>query len=200
MPSRDYRNWGSRQSTAPRATGTEGNAQAPKRLALCLARTGSESRDPVRRGAAEGVVSAGGPGDEENQKSARTSGKTAEKNGGSAWESNPPTACFAYGPTVLKTADDSQQSQTAKQVREEASEDLAHCLALRSKESPDLVLVAAAWPDLPEAIRVAMVAMVKAARGHEHERIAQSHDPRADEGRSEIVLGPSGCRDSGRKL
>jgi len=28
----------------------------------------------------------------------------AQKNGGSAWESNPPTACYPHGSTVLKTA------------------------------------------------------------------------------------------------
>ena len=36
-----------------------------------------------------------------------------QKNGGSAWESNPPTACFTYGPTVLKTAAATRRTGTS---------------------------------------------------------------------------------------
>ena len=40
---------------------------------------------------------------------------------------------------------------------------LAPCLALSVQNDPDLRAVVTAWPELPEAIRVGIVAMVQAA-------------------------------------
>jgi len=36
-------------------------------------------------------------------------------------------------------------------------------LALLSEKSPDLAAIVKAWPDLPEAVKAGIVAMVKAA-------------------------------------
>lgn len=44
-----------------------------------------------------------------------------------------------------------------------ASENLAEYLALLRRESAELALVVEAWPELPEAIQRAIVAMVDAA-------------------------------------
>ena len=41
--------------------------------------------------------------------------------------------------------------------------DLASYLALLSEKSPDLAAIVKAWPDLPEAVKAGIVAMVKAA-------------------------------------
>jgi len=42
---------------------------------------------------------------------------------------------------------------------------LASCLALLAEKQPDLAAVVKAWPDLPEAVRAGIVAMVKASNG-----------------------------------
>jgi hypothetical protein len=39
---------------------------------------------------------------------------------------------------------------------------LASCLAFLDREKPDLAAIARAWDDLPEAVRVAIVGLVKA--------------------------------------
>ena len=46
---------------------------------------------------------------------------------------------------------------------EPADDHLASCLALLAEKSPDLAAVVKAWPDLPEAVRAGIVAMVKAS-------------------------------------
>ena len=42
---------------------------------------------------------------------------------------------------------------------------LGHPLAISASLPPDLAAVVEAWPDLPEALRLGIVAMVKAASG-----------------------------------
>lgn len=47
----------------------------------------------------------------------RAKTRCCEKNGGSAWESNPPAAWLTYGPTVLKTVADTSRTSTSPQSR-----------------------------------------------------------------------------------
>ncbi len=42
---------------------------------------------------------------------------------------------------------------------------MASCLALLAQDEPDLGAVIRAWPELPEAVKVGIVAMVRAAGG-----------------------------------
>ena len=87
-----------------KTTGTTGRNEGPEHLAFYLARKGTETRDSVRRHA----VNAEKPADRaeigEAQESSGNSDETGEKNGGSAWESNPPATRVTRRPTVLKTA------------------------------------------------------------------------------------------------
>jgi hypothetical protein len=41
---------------------------------------------------------------------------------------------------------------------------VARCVALLGRNSPELALVVEAWPDLPDAVRAGILAMVRAAR------------------------------------
>ncbi|HUT12475.1 MAG TPA: hypothetical protein VMY42_18395 [Thermoguttaceae bacterium] len=87
----------------------------------------------------------------------------AEENGGSAWESNPPATRITRRPTVLKTAGISTEPPQRQQVTETDPESMAHCVALLVQSHPGLALVVETWPELPEAIRAGIAAMVKAA-------------------------------------
>ena len=49
---------------------------------------------------------------------------------------------------------------------------MASYLALLVEESPDLAAVVKAWPDLPEAVRAGIVAMVKAATGEDQRSVS----------------------------
>ncbi len=68
-----------------------------------IAAKGTETRDSVRCDALKVEDAARGPQTAESQDSPRKSGKPRQKNGGSAWESNPPATRVTCGPAVLKT-------------------------------------------------------------------------------------------------
>ena len=70
--------------------------------------------------------------------------------------------------TFLRTPDfesgkRSPQTIDHKSTSGDAINDLAFCLALLAKKSADLALLAERWESLPEAVRVGIIAMVKAA-------------------------------------
>jgi hypothetical protein len=54
-------------------------------------------------------------------------------------------------------------TQPSTDTAENSSDDLASCLALLTRKSPDLALIAERWDRLPEAVRAGIVAMVKAS-------------------------------------
>ena len=91
----------------------------------------------------------------------RHSQELREKNGGSAWESNPPATSKTRRPTVLKTAGETSQGTNSQAVSEPAEIDLADCLALLKRESPELASIVEAWETLPEAVRRGILAMVE---------------------------------------
>ena len=78
-----------------RATGTAGR-ELPVGdsgdLAFCLARNGASEDTSVQSSAVKGARATGDDARSESQKLSGQSQKTREKNGGSAWESNPPAA------------------------------------------------------------------------------------------------------------
>ena len=55
------------------------------------------------------------------------------------------------------------QVEDSKGLTESSHDDLARCLALLAQKWPDLAPVMTAWPDLPEALRKGIVAMVRAS-------------------------------------
>ena len=59
---------------------------------------------------------------------------------------------------------DSCSQPDARPFGDSADSVLADCLALLAQNDPDFATVAQAWSELPEPIRAAIVAMVKAAR------------------------------------
>jgi hypothetical protein len=63
-------------------------------------------------------------------------------------------------PGAAPAEPDTRQSVTAN-----APEPLAQTLARETEIDPELARVNAAWPDLPEAIRRAVLALIDAARG-----------------------------------
>ena len=66
-----------------------------------------------------------------------------------------------YGLKVQRVTDTSDDCQTSCDAR---PFDLADCLALLRRESPDLARVVEAWPTLADPIRRAILAMVEASR------------------------------------
>jgi hypothetical protein len=48
----------------------------------------------------------------------------------------------------------------------DADKDLAFCLALLARKSPDLALLVERWDGLPDVVRAGIVAMVKASLAH----------------------------------
>jgi len=68
-----------------------------------------------------------------------------------------------YGLKVQRVTDTSNDCTTSCDVR---PFDLADCLALLRRESPDLAAICEAWPTLPELARRAVLAMVEASRSH----------------------------------
>ena len=64
---------------------------------------------------------------------------------------------------VFETGSDSPQPPIASATSDDSRENLASCLALLAKQSPDLALLVEAWDTLPDAVRAGIVAMVKAA-------------------------------------
>jgi len=58
----------------------------------------------------------------------------------------------------------SPKSPSPKDLREPALSVAHHLPTDTRKTDPDLVAVIAAWPELPEALKAGIVAMVKAAR------------------------------------
>ncbi len=59
----------------------------------------------------------------------------------------------------------SPKCNSAKEVTETPPETLAHSLAHETPIDPDLARVVSAWPDLPDAIRRAMLALIGSANG-----------------------------------
>ena len=98
---------------AARATGTDGRIADDDRLALCLARKGTEPSNSVRQDAVSEETNAEGAPNQESAPSSGKSDETSEKNGGSAWESNPPAVRPAHGTTVLKTAATTRCARTS---------------------------------------------------------------------------------------
>ena len=89
-----------------RATGTDGRG-APS-VALCVAHQEPESRANVRLSAVDDDRRAEeGPAEKPQQ---------TQKNGGSAWESNPPERRLTQLPTVLKTAADTSRASTSEVI------------------------------------------------------------------------------------
>ncbi len=68
-------------------------------------------------------------------------------------------------PKWLEPLSESAQVAQPQGLTKKPDPVLASCLALSAQNHPDLAAVVAAWADLPEAVRVGIVAMVKAARG-----------------------------------
>jgi len=54
--------------------------------------------------------------------------------------------------------------QVSEQVAQTDLDNMARCVARLIQESPDLQSVIEAWPNLPEAVRSGIAAMVQAAR------------------------------------
>jgi hypothetical protein len=55
------------------------------------------------------------------------------------------------------------EGTTDSQVTQNQENVLAVCLALLEQKYPDLAGIVRAWPELPEALRAGIVAMVKAS-------------------------------------
>jgi hypothetical protein len=91
-----------------------------------------------------------------------STGKTAEKTGnGSVWESNPLRALFKPS-TGFEDQSTKSPTSYVDNTSGDADKDLAFCLALLGRKSPDLALVVERWESLPEAVRAGIAAMVKA--------------------------------------
>jgi len=86
------------------ATRTGGSKPPHENLAFYLTQKGSESSNSVPSCAVKGRAVAQASEGDALQKHQGTSDKTAPKNGGSVWESNPLATGFTNRPTVLKTA------------------------------------------------------------------------------------------------
>jgi len=72
---------------------------------------------------------------------------------------------FEPGMADLQSADATTQPIVSTDTSENASRDLAFCLALLTRKSPDLALLVERWDALPEALRAGIMAMVKVAHG-----------------------------------
>jgi hypothetical protein len=66
---------------------------------------------------------------------------------------------------VFETGSAETQPVVKSKACENNANNLASCLALLAKKSPDLVHVVENWHSIPEAIRAGIIAMVKAATG-----------------------------------
>jgi hypothetical protein len=54
------------------------------------------------------------------------------------------------------------QAPISLEVCDDSAQDLAFCLALLAKSSPDLAFIVERWNSLPEALRAGIMAMVRA--------------------------------------
>jgi hypothetical protein len=59
------------------------------------------------------------------------------------------------------------EAPLAQQLAETLAEPLAHTLARETQNDPDLARVAEAWPNLPEVIRRAVLALVSSQAGED---------------------------------
>ena len=64
---------------------------------------------------------------------------------------------------ILSPAPTRRNGKAGNDVADTTSEPLAHSLARDSQKDPELHRVAEAWPDLPKAIRRAIMALVDGA-------------------------------------
>jgi hypothetical protein len=63
----------------------------------------------------------------------------------------------------IPDASSSISATSSADPAEERPDDLASCLALLTRKSPDLALLVERWDGLPEAIRAGIAAMIRAA-------------------------------------
>ena len=70
---------------------------------------------------------------------------------------------LALPPRGVEPLSDNSQVADSSQVTQNQENVLAVCLALLERENPDLAGVVRAWPELPDAVRARIVAMVKAS-------------------------------------
>ena len=80
---------------------------------------------------------------------------------GSVWESNPLRALFKPS-TGFEDQSANIPTHSPADTSEIAANDLAFCLALLARKSPNLALLVERWDALPEAVQAGIVAIVKA--------------------------------------
>jgi hypothetical protein len=78
-----------------------------------------------------------------------------------------------YGLKVRTTVSDTLSEQTTSG---DSQNDLAFCLALLERESTDLAAIVRAWPNLPEAIKAGILAMIRAAGDEGRQAMSSPHD------------------------
>ena len=141
-----------------RATGTDGKADDAARLALCLARKGAGRGNLVRPSAVNENPNADptsdDPPEETRQKPHQESGWGGIRTPGGV----APTAVF-------KTAAESPKGMSTQGDAQSKVNDLADCLALLRRESPELAVVVATWSTLPKAVQAGILAMIEASAG-----------------------------------
>ncbi len=81
-----------------------------------------------------------------------------------AWGRESPRIHARPPPRGLEPLSESAQVSQPQGLTKKPDSVLASCLALSVQNDPDLAAVVETWADLPEAVRVGIVAMVKAAK------------------------------------
>ena len=67
---------------------------------------------------------------------------------------------------VFKTVPETPQPLVNSSISANDANNLASCLALLARKSPDLAFLVERWDSLPQAVRAGIVAMVKATEKH----------------------------------